>query len=131
MVSGVILGAFGNAGMMQIKWTLLELRYMCFCGTRMMFGNTKMGQGKWGALCAYSWDENVCRNAEIRGYHPGEARMTCGRSPHHGEAMTWSRSDHHDFGEAKNMLRFANHKIMRLVLDNGYPKDETIQLGQF
>jgi hypothetical protein len=27
--------------------------------------------------------------------HPGEARMTCGRSPHHGEAMTWLRSDHH------------------------------------
>jgi hypothetical protein len=27
--------------------------------------------------------------------HGGFAWMTCGRSPHHGEAMTWSLCDHH------------------------------------
>jgi hypothetical protein len=39
-------------------------------------------------------------NCQLKLDHPGEARMTCGRSPHHGSAMTWSRSDHHP-GEAR------------------------------
>jgi hypothetical protein len=47
---------------------------------------------------AYTSDPNEAGTSWWLRHHPGGARMTCGRSPHH------------DFGFAENMLRFANHE---------------------
>jgi hypothetical protein len=41
--------------------------------------------------------------------HPGRARMTCGRSPHHGRAMTWSLCDHHPGGARMTCGRSPHH----------------------